>query len=65
MREVKSGDLLEFFDGEGFVSGTLVEIDNREDGQYLTLRVGNENQIVHHTDVVSVLKKKDNRAERD
>lgn len=60
-RQPKAGDLLEFFDGEGFVSGTFMEREFREMGEYLALRVGNETQWVHNTDVVAVLKKAENR----
>lgn len=60
-RQPVSGDLLEFFDGEGFVSGTFMEREFRDGEEWLALRVGNETQWVHHTDVVAVLKKKENR----
>jgi hypothetical protein len=60
-RQPKAGDLLEFFDGEGFVSGTFMEREFRDDEEWLALRVGNDTQWVHHTDVVAVLKKSENR----
>ena len=55
------GDLLEYFDGEGFVSGTFMEREFRETGEHLALKVGNKTVWVHHTDVVAVLKKRENR----
>lgn len=60
-RRPKPGDLLEYFDGEGFVSGTFMEREFREMGEYLMLRVGNENVWVHHSDVVAILKLKEDR----
>ena len=60
-RQPEPGDLLEFFDGEGFVSGTFMEREFRDDEEWLALRVRNETHWVHHTDVVSVLETKENR----
>jgi hypothetical protein len=61
MERPNPGDLLEFFDGEGFVSGTFMEREFPDDEEVLVLRVGNENQRVHHTDVVAILRRKDER----
>ena len=55
------GDLLEFFDGEGFVSGTYMESEERELGLFMAIRVGNETQWVHRSDVMAILKEKEDR----
>jgi hypothetical protein len=55
------GDLLEFFDGEGFVSGTMMGEEHRRDELHFVLQVGNERQSVHHTDVMAILKEKSER----
>ena len=53
------GDLLEFFDGEGFVSGKLLDTEETERGSHYVLQVGSERQKVHYSDVVSILKTRD------
>ena len=55
-KDPEPGDVLEFFDGEGFVSGTFQSAENREMGLYYTLQVGERSQAVHATDVVSILR---------
>ena len=59
--EPNPGDLIEFFDGEGFTSGTMMGTEHHDGELYLILRVGNENQRVHQSDGVSILKRKENR----
>jgi hypothetical protein len=54
------GDLVEFFDGEGFVSGTMMERES-DDDRRVCLRVGSENQRVHETDLVAIIARKENR----
>lgn len=55
------GDLLEFFDGEKFVLGTYREQEHRDTGIWLCLRVDGENEWIHRTDVVSIIKRRENR----
>lgn len=55
------GDLVEFFDGEGFVSGTMMGEERRGGELHFVLQVRNERQSVHHTDGVAILKRKAER----
>ena len=55
-KQPESGDVLEFFDGEGYVSGTFQRSESRELGEYYILQVGEDTQAVHTTDTVSILR---------
>jgi len=62
-RVPQPGDLLEFFDGEGFVSGTMMDTGKDERGSHYVLQVGNNRQRVHYQDVVAILKTKEQRSD--
>ena len=59
----KPGDLLEFSDGEGFVSGTMMRTEEKETGSHYVLSVQGETQRVHYQDVVAILKRKEERSD--
>jgi hypothetical protein len=61
MRTPTNGDLVEFFDGEGFTSGTMMGEEHIDGELYLILQVGNERQSVHFTDSLSILVEKKER----
>ena len=59
-QSVEVGDVVEFCDGEGFVSGTVLDRESRDGlGKGFILRTGDERQWVHRSDIVALLRSAD------